>query len=263
MMNNLSKTLFIPFYFKNLESIGEKEIYEKEAVEFFSKESNKNILNFSAIEKDKNSFTGIIVRTKIIDEYLLELISDDKIDNIFNIGCGLDFRNRRLGIEKNWYNIDLEEVIKFREEEFSKYKFEKNICGNILEIEKWDFIPKGKNLFIFEGILMYFTKEEVYKIIEKLKEKSEKSYFIIETMAEELAKVNHKAVHEVDKNIGFNWGVNDILKFSKEIELECLSSKKYIDYLKERWDKNKEGETELEKKIKENCRASLFVGKNR
>lgn len=257
-MENLSKTLFIPFYFKYLESIGEKEIIEKEAVEFFSREENKNILNFSSIEKDKNSFIGIIARTKIIDEYLLQLLKDKKIDNIFNIGCGLDFRNRRLKVEKNWYNIDLKEVIEFRKKEFSKYIYEKNICGNILEIEKWDFIPKEKNLFIFEGILMYFSKEEVYKIIEKLKNKSGKSYFIIETMAEELAQINHKAVHEVDKNIGFRWGVNDILKFSKDTQLKCLSSKKYIDYLKERWEENKEGETELEKKIKENCRANLL-----
>lgn len=258
-MSNLSKTLFIPFYFKYLESVGEKKIYDKEAVEFFSKKENKEILNFSVIEKDIYSFNGVLARTQIIDEYLEKLIKEDKVDNIFNIGCGLDFRNRRLKIDKNWYNIDLKEVLTFREKEFSTYNFEENIFGNILEVEKWDFIPKQRNLFIFEGILMYFSKNDVYSILEKLKIKSEKAYFIIESMPKELIKIKHQSVNEIDESIKFKWGINDIKEMTDDTKLNCLSSKKHIEYLQERWEKNKKKkETEIEKKIKENCRVSLF-----
>ncbi len=256
-MNNLSKTLFIPFYFKYLESIGEKTLYEKEAVSFFSKEENKNILPFSVIAKDNNSFCGVLARTKIIDNYLLKLLKEKKIDNIFNIGCGLDFKNRRLEIEKPWFNIDLDSVIKFRMEHFPSAKFEKNISADILKSKEWDFIPFGHNIFILEGILMYFPEEIVYTIIENLKAKSEKSYFIIETMPEELSTMKHKSVNAIDNDIHFEWGVNNIEDVAKKGKLNLLHSTRYIDLFQERW-KLTENNSPFEKKMKENCRTSLF-----
>ena len=45
-MESIAKTLFIPFYFRYLESISKKEIYDNEAVEFFKNLDNLNLINF-------------------------------------------------------------------------------------------------------------------------------------------------------------------------------------------------------------------------
>ncbi|MCJ8342558.1 MAG: class I SAM-dependent methyltransferase [Cetobacterium sp.] len=256
-MNEISKTLFIPFYFKYKESNGKKTLYDKEAIDFFSKKQNKNILNFPLIDKDINSFIGILSRTHIIDLYLLDLIDLYKIDNIFNIGCGLDFRNRRLDIKKSWFNIDLDEVISFRNNNFSPFPYETNIKANILNTINWNFIPYSTNVFILEGILMYFSEEEVYTIIRNLINKSKKAYFIIETSPEEMTLIKHPSVETINKNLYFKWGTNNISSFSEKVNLKCLKSNKHIDFYKDRWI-TPDKENEINKIIKNNFRVSLF-----
>ena len=85
-MKNLSKTFFIPLYFKYKESINDKRIYDEEAVNFFK--NNPDIIKneLKDIEVDKESFERIIKRSLIIDKFLIEILNKENIDFIFNIG---------------------------------------------------------------------------------------------------------------------------------------------------------------------------------
>lgn len=258
-MNNLSKTLFIPFYFKYLESIKKnKKFYDKEAVNFFSNKNNLKILDFNLIEKDINSFNGVISRTLIIDKYLKNILNTEKC-NVFNIGCGLDFRNRRLGLEKiNWFNIDLPEVIKYREVFNNKLYNEKDISANILETDKWDFIPCENNIFIFEGILMFFKEENVKAIIKTLKNKSKKSWFIIETLYK-FENMKHPSVNRaVDESLTFKWGTVNLEKFAQDLGLILVNSEKMMDDIFDLESGFPMLSSELKNNLIENCRISLF-----
>lgn len=253
---NISKTLFIPFYFKYKESIGKKYIYDKEAINFFSNNHNLQILNFAEIEKDIYSQIGVISRTTITDNYLKNLL-ENNIDNIFNIGCGLDFRNRRLNITKSWFNIDLTEVIQFREKNFGIFKSEKNISENVLNSKNWDFIPNEINIFILEGVVMYFSEEQISNLILNLTSKSKKSYFIIETSPEEMLTTKHQAVNSIDNNITFKSGTNNINEFAKKLDLNLLQTTQHCNIYQERWPIDNSN-SELVKNLKNNFRVSLF-----
>ena len=76
-MSNLSKTLFIPFYFKYLESVGEKKIYDKEAVEFFSKK--ENILEDVDKSVCKVDLPTNNIRVKFILDKILNINNIDKL----------------------------------------------------------------------------------------------------------------------------------------------------------------------------------------
>lgn len=235
MTNNISKTLFIPLYFKYKESLGEKTIYDENAIKFF--ENNKNILNFSEIDKDIASFTGTIARTLIIDKILLKLISKNEINFIVNIGCGLDFRNRRLQIKNiDWFNIDLKEVIDFRKNNTAPVLREHNIVGDILKFDFLNKLPKGKGIFIFEGLLMYFSERNVNFIISKLTKYFNNCHYIIESCPNEFVNQPclNPSIKSINENIMFKWGNNNPLLLEKN-GLKYIKGHKIMEELKDRW----------------------------
>lgn len=255
-MTNLSKTLFIPLFFRYKESIGDKRIYDEEAVKYFNNSDILETLDFSAFENDKYSFVGTLSRTMIIDEFLLELLKKP-IDNIFNIGCGLDFRNRRLKIAKPWYNLDLPSVIQLRKDFFAVLENEKNIEANILQSSEWKFVPNEVNIFILEGVSMYLEEDELVNFISSMCKFSKKAYFIIETSPVEATKLEHPSVHALAKDIIFKWGTNNVEEFAKKANLKCLKTLRHIDRLVECWGNNP-NEPEIVKILKENYRITLF-----
>lgn len=220
-MKNLSKTFFIPLYFKYKESINDKRIYDEEAVNFFK--NNPDIIKneLKDIEVDKESFERIIKRSLIIDKFLIEILNKENIDFIFNIGCGLDFRNRRLEIkDKVWYNLDLSEVIDYRNEMISSYPNEYNISGNILETDFWEKFPKGRAIFIFEGILMFFEKEEVYKTLENISKKFQDSFYIIHTFPEKELII--KSINALSKENLIKWRNSNPEILEEDLKLKYL-----------------------------------------
>ena len=58
---------------------------------------------------------SVIIRTLIIDKFILDLIPND-IDTVINLGAGLDTRPYRLGLPKNlrWIEIDFPTIIKLK-----------------------------------------------------------------------------------------------------------------------------------------------------
>lgn len=236
-MTGLSKTLFIPLYFKYKESIGKKEIYDQFSVDLF-KNKVLTASNFKIFDSDLNSFNGVISRTIIIDNILEEELKKNDYDFIASLGCGLDFRNRRLDIKLPWFNVDLPEVIEYREELINRTVTEVNISGDILEPKFITSFPQGKGIFIFEGILMYFTKDEVYSILKKLASKFPGSLIIVEVCPDQITNIKNKneSIQALEDNICFKWGNNDPYKIENEIEnLVYEKGFKIMDTLKSRW----------------------------
>lgn len=220
-MKNLSRTFFIPLYFKYKESINDKRIYDGEAVNFFK--NNPDIIKdeLKDIDADKKSFERIIKRTLVIDKFLTEILNKEKIDFIFNIGCGLDFRNRRLEIKNiPWYNLDLPEVIDYRNEMVLLYPDEYNISGNILEAGFWDKFPEGRGIFIFEGILMFFEKEGVYKTLRNINEKFKDSFYIIHTFPEKELMI--KSINAVSKESIIKWRNSNPEILEEDLKLKYI-----------------------------------------
>lgn len=218
-MTDLSKTLFIPLYFKYKESIGRKKIYDDIAVDFFEKNLEK-LKEFSEIDKDTLSFERIISRTIIIDKIIIEILNNNNIDYVINMGCGLDFRNRRLNLNIPWYNIDLEPVIDYRHKYFSKYSNEYDISGDMFSLDYGLFSGKRCGLFIFEGILMFFSEEEVIRILTNVKSKITNAYFIIHSFPEEDDVI--PSIASISKKSIIKWRMNNPKFIEKEVNIKHL-----------------------------------------
>ena len=167
--NNLlpiSETLFIPLVARAKESAKDNPIIsDKKSVEIL----NTMKLEDKITDGGTISTLGILSRTKIIDDEVKGILSKDANTMIINLGAGLDTRITRIdnGLLK-WYDLDLPDVIQFRRQFFSEDERIQTIPKSVLDITWMEEIHPYKNgrvIIIAEGLLMYFPKEDVSKIL--------------------------------------------------------------------------------------------------
>ena len=60
---------------------------------------------------------GIAIRTRLVDELLLEALRDNPITTVLSVGCGLDTRPWRLDISPDlrWIEIDFAEMLDYKD----------------------------------------------------------------------------------------------------------------------------------------------------
>ena len=152
---------------------------------------------------------------------------------VVNLGCGLDDTFRKCDNGKALgFNIDMEDVIKIRNEILPVGEREKNLAYN-LNNEKWlDEIPAENGaIFFASGVFYYFTREEVKSLLSKIAARFPGSIIVFDACNKRGAKMMTKTwlkeagISDVkayfsleDENELCNWSNN----FSK------VSSKSYM-----------------------------------
>lgn len=239
-LDGVSETLLITLYAKANESKRKdaiiKDLKSEEILE-------KIDYDFSKFKKFEESHLGTIIRTKIIDEVIKNIIekSDTNTFTIINLGAGLDTRVNRF-IKENifWFDIDFENVIKLRKFFFPELENNKNYTSISSSILDYDWIKRVKNtgtvIIISEGVLMYINENDIKKLIENISNNFPNSHFIFDTIPTFFSKRTkfHSAVKQT--NATFKWGLNkpsDIEKLSFHIKF--IKSYSYINYFKKRW----------------------------
>lgn len=167
-------------------------------------------------EVSKGSQKGTAVRTEIIDELTLSFIKKYPKGVVVNLGCGLDTRYYRLGkTSLKWFDLDVEESIALRKYFFKETADFKFIAKSVLDFSWVNEIPKNKpTLFIAEGLLMYFTENDVKSILQTIFKNFNKAEIILEAMSPFIAKNSDKHADVKKYNASFKWGINS----GKEIE---------------------------------------------
>ncbi|ORX61137.1 polyketide synthesis O-methyltransferase [Piromyces finnis] len=225
-LGTVQETLLIPLYFRAVESKKENpRIKDDIAIEII-----KNIkYDFSKFDSGTLSFHGVISRTIILDREVQNFIDKHPNSVIISIGCGLCTRNLRLDLKNSdWYNVDLSDVMEVRNKYLSTIETNEhyyNISKSCFD-ESWpkDINAEGKDvLIVIEGVLMYFTEDEIKHLIKIIKDNFKHVTVIAEIMHAMLA--NRTKYHDTVKktNAEFKWGIKDC----KEIE-NLDSNIKYI-----------------------------------
>lgn len=162
----IAQTLCIPLAARAKESSHSAPLLsDRKAEKLFAQ------LDLSSIITDgwEISTLGILARSNIIDQEIAKLISVSQRTVVINLGAGLDTRFYRLKQPADcWYDIDLPPVIALRERLLEKEETITAIASSILEpewIAKIDVSAGSTVILIAEGLLMYFTREQVVKIL--------------------------------------------------------------------------------------------------
>lgn len=188
-------------------------------------------------EVSAGSQVGTSIRTEILDEQTLIFIRNNPGGVVVNLGCGLDTRFHRLdNAQIAWYDLDVPETIEIRKYFFAETERFHFITRSVLDFTWMEEIVKNKpTLFIAEGLLMYFTQDDVKNIIHAIVCKFPNAEFLIEGMSPFIANNSKRHVDVKKYNATFKWGI----KTGKEVEkwdigLKFMNEWYYFDRHKDR-----------------------------
>ena len=220
-LSGVNETMLIPMYARYLESKRKKpDFYDATAIKVVEALD----YDFKKHAKNKMNMWGCAARTTILDKQVKKYITEHPTASIINIACGLDDRFTRVdnGIIK-WYNIDFVDVMKIRENIIPVHDRVTNIVGSVLDFYWISQIKDKKEvLVIAEGILMYFTEEEVKSLLETIAISFDNCTLICELMSNWM--VENQRLHDVTKNTSavFKWGIKhteDVTKLCDKFKM--------------------------------------------
>lgn len=163
------------------------------------------------------SHEGVIARTIMYKNQLNDLIKQYPDALCVNLGCGFD--DKFVQVDNGsitWFDVDLPDILNVRRKIFK----DRDRCvmkeGSALESDWTKGLPKrSTNIIVMEGVLEYFSKEEVKKCLNILCNSFEHGYL--------LAELHHPIV-------GKNTKHHDSVKYTNaEFQWGTKSGKEYLD----------------------------------
>lgn len=224
-LSGVPETMLIPLRARYLESKKENGIIsDPKTIEILDRIE----YDFSGErEVSTGSQIGVSIRTEILDEQVNRFLAKNPDAVVVNLGCGLDTRFHRIDNGSViWYDLDVPEVIELRKKFFDETDRFRLVPKSVTDFSWLETIPKDKPLlFIAEGLLMYFTEEEVQKLLGTIGATFPGSEMLFEAMSPWIAKRSdrHPDVNKYDAT--FKWGI----KTGAELE----GWKQGIDFVEE------------------------------
>lgn len=176
LQDSTADTLLLTLYARSIESQKPCPIISDEHA---TKLVEQLDFDFRIFDNIPTTSVGVALRSVHFDKITSDFISSHKNPIVVIVGCGLDTRMQRLEQEiasqAFFYQLDLPEVIRLREQLLPPTTNEQYISGCLLEPHWKDMLlnshPDGEFIFLIEGVLMYFTEKENRQFLVQLAER--------------------------------------------------------------------------------------------
>ena len=226
-LSELSRTLFIPLAARAKETARDHPVVkDQKAVEIW----NRCDVRDAVTDGGEISTHGILARTKMIDGEVQTLLARHQHAIVVNLGAGLDTRFFRLGNSMvRWYDLDLPEVISLRKKFVSENERLHFISKSVMDpswVKEIQCSVGDAVILIAEGLLMYFSEEDVKNILRIL----EKAF----PGADMLFDVVHPFFIGKKISSDFRWGVARTSDIERLSGVSIVRSWSTGDLLKER-----------------------------
>lgn len=141
---------------------------------------------------------GIAVRTRLIDELLLEALRDQPITTVLSVGCGLDTRPWRLDLRSDlrWIEIDFADVLDYKDRllagETPRCRRERltiDLNDALQRRTMYEAAGSAPALMITEGLLMYLPAATVEALAAESPNQSGIRHWISDVMTSAFSRV--------------------------------------------------------------------------
>ena len=111
---HVSDTALWVAYYRHMESERPDAIFNDPYARMLSGEKGEAIVN--AMRSGRQMAWAMIVRTKVFDEVILELIATEGVDLVINLAAGLDARPWRLDLPAalRWVDVDFPDMLEYK-----------------------------------------------------------------------------------------------------------------------------------------------------
>jgi methyltransferase (TIGR00027 family) len=203
LIDHVSDTALWVAFYRGMETKRSDALFHDSWAEILAGEKGKRI----ALGLPSKNFThwGLVVRTKAIDRFILEILTSQKVDMVLNLGAGLDTRPYRLLLPEKlkWVEVDLPDILAYKE---ILLKEAKPVCR--VERISCDLLNKDdrnvlftrlneeaqKILIVSEGFLTYLTLDQGNSLLECFNKQSSFRYWILDYLSGKSVKAFNKGL---------------------------------------------------------------------
>ncbi len=197
--------------------------------------------DYSGLKIQNKTQVMLAMRAALIDDFVRNFISENPRCLVLHLGCGLDARFMRLGLQVvgMWYDLDFPEVIEIKKQlhcETSNYQY---IASSVTDLNWLERIEAAENevLVVAEGLLMYLSENEIKALFSALQLKFRSCTIIFDAYSKLTAKraKQHPSLQKTGATI--KWGVDDpreiegYIKGAKYLKTLYLTDKNMIEML--------------------------------
>ena len=212
-LSGVPETMLITLWAKAVETARPDAILrDPKAVEIM----NRIDYDFTKFKGGTMSQVGCCVRAELIDSEAQDYLRVHPDAVVIQLGAGIDARYDRLGRPPvtHWYDLDLPEAIDLRRRLLPETDRNTYLDMSLLDYRWIDAVRSHGRpvLIILEGVLMYFTPEEVRDFFDTLCSRLPQGATILfDMLAYSLVgnAKHHDVVQKADKTVEFKWSVLD------------------------------------------------------
>lgn len=237
--DSVSQTLFIPLWAKATENRRSDGLLKDREAERIVSLLPPEVFAFP---KKKPMMIGSVVRSRHFDDMAVHALSCGGTPVLVHLGCGLDDRFGRTDAGTGFQvNIDLPDVMALRHSLMPSQN-DRNVdwSGSLLDTlwmtrlrAAW---PQGTFTFFMEGLLMYFSEEEVCGVFTNLAKLFPGSTIHFDACDSRMCKTIGKQKAIRQSKAVFKWGMDDE-KVAEQWHpaLKHRKTHYYFDMYRERW----------------------------
>lgn len=184
-MDSVNKTLYIPLYGKAQVSKRGIILSDPDAEKIWDSHG------FPLKGKSRSKWLALYMgmRAAVFDRWTADAAREHSDAVVLHLGCGLDARSVRTGIENVWYDIDFPEVIEHRRQFFPEQGRCHLLGGDVREAGWLEAVPKGGTaIVVMEGLSMYLTRQELLTLITRLSAHFDRVRLLMDCYTELAAK---------------------------------------------------------------------------
>lgn len=192
LISHVSETALWVAVYRAIETRRRDAIFRDPYAESLAGEKGKRIVD--KMKGIKNSAWSVIVRTFVMDEFIMKTINEDNADTVINLAAGLDSRPYRLELhpELNWIEVDLPEIIDYKEKILAGIK--PNCSLERVKLDLRDRISRlrlleriahdsQRVLIITEGLLVYLSDQDVSSLASDLHSQPNFKWWIMDILS--------------------------------------------------------------------------------
>lgn len=200
-IRNISDTARWVAFYRAMETERPDAIFKDPYARKLAGERGEQIVN--TLRGGKRQAWAMVVRTKLLDDILLQIVSSERIDVVMNLAAGLDARPYRLALPAalRWIDVDLPELIDYKRQMLAGDKPHCQLESVTMDLAD---VPARRELFvrvnssaqrifvITEGLLAYLEESQVAELARDLHRSDHCQYWVTDLASPKVKQMMQK-----------------------------------------------------------------------
>jgi O-methyltransferase involved in polyketide biosynthesis len=218
-LSGVAETLLITLYIRATESQRPDALIKDERAEALARQLDSKTLQITLALTEGTGRLLLILKSWEFDRFAQDFLRRHPNAVVVHMGCGLDPRFERVdNSQVEWVDLDLPEVIQLRRKLIgSEAGRDHLLAGSVLE-DSWLEVVEAHHprpdLFLAEGVSMYFTEAQVKSLVLRLKEHFPAAELVFDTHSPFRRWAHNLKVSRKRVGARLNWE----LKHSQDLE---------------------------------------------